>query len=816
MTGAGEERNGLRGGSGDSGRGRDRNALRPAASVSRSAGHGAAERESGSGDNGLMQESMRPEGERIIKPGMPELIRQAGAEGCVLLKNDGTLPLDRRDEVAVFGRCQLDWFCVGYGSGGDVHPPYTVNLTEGLREAGFRCSRELAEVYRAWTEAPGNRAEPGSWGHWPYSHPEMPLESGLAEHIAETARTAVLVIGRAAGEDRESTPEPGSYYLTAAERDMLDAVTGAFDRVVLLLNIGSPMDFSWLEGYGERISAVLITWMGGMESGRQVADLLSGDVCPSGKLSDTIARHYEDYPSSASFGGEEYNDYAEGIFTGYRYFDRHPERVLFPFGFGLSYTRFDCRTESFRREQGRTELRVRVTNSGAHSGKEVVQLWCAAPEGRLEKPRRVLAGFAKTGNLPPGGSETVTLVSEDRNFASYDGEAHAFLLEEGEYRFTVNGQPAGSFFLGADAVLERCEALCQTVPQLRGRILSRLPREIAPVKNEGVSLGDAADGRISLDEFIAALSDRELEALSRGEGMMDSALGAPGNAGVFGGVIPSLREKGVPPLTCCDGPAGLRLRKYCSLIPCGTALACSWNTELVEALAGKTGEEMAESGVDVLLAPGLNIHRNPLCGRNFEYFSEDPLLTGKMAAAVVRGVQSAGRAACPKHFACNNQEYRRNTCDSRVSERALREIYLRGFEICVKEARPLTLMTSYNKINGVWAHYHYDLVTTVLRGEWGFHGTVITDWWMQKAESPEFPGLRDNGYRVRAQVDVLMPGDPVYGAKAYRSDGTLLETLGKPGGITRGELQRTAKNVLRLVLRLKYGRADNSSQTGGS
>ncbi len=245
------------------------------------------------------------------------------------------------------------------------------------------------------------------------------------------------------------------------------------------------------------------------------------------------------------------------------------------------------------------------------------------------------------------------------------------------------------------------------------------------------------------------------------------------------------------------------MARYCALIPCGTALAATWNTELVARLHVLLGQEMIHYGADVLLSPGMNIHRNPLCGRNFEYYSEDPLLTGKMAAAAVRGVQSTGRAACPKHFACNHQEYRRNCTDSRVSERALREIYLRGFEICVKEASPLTLMTSYNKVNGVWSHYNYDLVTTVLRGEWGYTGMVMTDWWMRKSASPEFPLLRDNAYRVRAQVDVLMPGDMSRTAKRYRSDGTLLKTLGKPGGMTRGELQRSAGNVLRLILRLK-------------
>ena len=248
---------------------------------------------------------------------------------------------------------------------------------------------------------------------------------------------------------------------------------------------------------------------------------------------------------------------------------------------------------------------------------------------------------------------------------------------------------------------------------------------------------------------------------------------------------------------------GLRLQKFSSLMPIGTALACTWNTALAEALHQKLGEEMTHYGVDVHLGPGMNIHRNPLCGRNFEYYSEDPLLTGKIAAAAVRGVQSRGHASCPKHFACNNQETKRNTNDSRLSERAMREIYLRGFEICVREAQPLTIMTSYNKVNGVWSHYNYELATAVLRADWGFEGVVITDWWMQHAASPEFPKLKDNAYRVRAGVDVLMPGDWNRHARRYRSDGTLLDTLGQSEGITLAELQRTAMRVLRLVLKIK-------------
>ena len=750
--------------------------------------------------NGLMQEETTASGRHFVFPEMPGLIRQAAAESCVLLKNDGVLPLPSDSSAAVFGRCQLDWFYVGYGSGGDVHAPYYVNLMDALENRGACYDRSLAETYRQWTEKEENKAYHGWWGHWPYSHPEMPLSPETVQKAAAASQTAIVIIGRAAGEDRENVLEPGSYYLTDAEISMLDAVTSAFTHTVVLLNIGNIIDMSWTERYGDKLSALMIVWLGGMESGNAVCDVLYGNVCPCGRLPDSIARHYEDYPSAANFGGASFNDYDEGIFMGWRYFDRNPEKVLWPFGFGLSYTSFSLEPEL---TDPRT-VRVRVVNTGHTAGKETVLLYCSAPEGTLEKPVRVLAAFGKTKSLKPGESETLTLSFDDKTLASYDEASHCFILEPGVYHFTANGIPAGQWTLPERTVVEQCSPICLPSPALRRRILDNLPEEIVPAGQKEVTLTDVARGTASLDAFIARLSDRELADLTRGHGMMNSDLGVPGNAGVFGGILPELRKKEIEPVSCCDGPAGLRIKRYSSLLPCGTALAATWNCELTEKLHVLLGREMVHYGVDVHLAPGMNLHRNPLCGRNFEYFSEDPLLSGKMAAAAVRGVQSSGRASCPKHFACNNQETKRNVNDSRVSERALLELYLRNFEICVKEARPAAIMTSYNKINGVWAHYHYDLVTTVLRDEWGFDGCVMTDWWMQRSQSPEFPAMRDNAYRVRAQVDLLMPGNMSRIAKKYQADPSLLETLGRRDGITRGELQRSARNILKLILKLKF------------
>lgn len=758
--------------------------------------------------NGLMQEENMATGNDTVTPEMAYFARQCAAESCVLLKNDGTLPLQKEKPVAVFGRCQLDWFYVGYGSGGDVHPPYRINLMEGLRNAGVAVDKELAKVYDNWCNSEEHEAFHGWWGHWPMSHPEMPLEKELVSEVAKRCDTAVVVVGRAAGEDRENTLTPGSYYLTEQEMDMLDKVTKAFEHTVVLMNAGNIIDMSWGESYGNKLSALLYVWQGGMESGNAIADILTGEVNPCGKLADTIARNYEDYPSSAYFGGKEYNEYKEDIYVGYRHFETYAkEKVLYPFGYGLSYTSFDAKPVSFEEEKGRYKVVVEVENVGTCAGREVVMAWCKAPQGELGKPAKTLVAYAKTKLIQAGEKTSVQLVFDEKCFASYDDTGktaykNAFVLEQGEYLFYVGEQLAGSISIDVTKCVEQCESACNQSVDLRQRILERLPEEISFTGDRGYLLSGVAQKKVSLDTFIAQLNDEELEALTRGEGAMGSSLGVAGNAGAFGGVIPSLREKGVPPIITADGPAGLRLKRFTALLPCGTGLACTWDDALVENLFVQVGKEMQKHDLDIVLSPGMNIHRNPLCGRNFEYFSEDPLLTGKMAAAVVRGVQSQGGSCCPKHFACNNQETKRNTNDSRMSERTLREIYLRGFEICVKESTPNTIMTSYNKINGVWSHYNYDLATTILRKEWGFEGVVITDWWMQKSTSPEFPKVRDNAYRVRAQVDVLMPGNMGHLHKKYHSDGTLLKTIDKTDGITRAELQRTARNVLSFILKI--------------
>ena len=726
------------------------------------------------------------------------LCRRAAADGCVVLENDGTLPLDANEEVAVFGRCQLDWFSMGNGSGGNVSAPYLTNLMDGLADVGARHNRVLAEVYRAWTHERANAAFAGVWGLWPQSLPEMEVTRSIAEAAASTARVAIFVIGRNAGEDQDLALREGGYYLSARELENLERVMAAFERTVVVINAANLIDLSWMHDVQGTVSALVLASEGGMEAGHAIADVLYGRVCPSGRLTATIACSYEDYPSARTFGRTRHVDYDEGIYVGYRHFDTHAaDRVLYPFGHGLSYTSFLILPYALERDGAKIAARAFVENTGTVRGAVSVLLMCELAEGVIEKPRRVLAGFAKTAELEPAETCEVEVTFDLTAIASFDPDQRAYVIETGTYRLTLNGEPAGSVDVASTIVVERCEHFCETPEELRVRILERLPQEIVGTPDTSVSLTDVLEGTVTLPSFVSSLTREELELLSRGEGMMDSRYGPAGNAGAFGGTCRVLRERQIPAAICADGPSGARLAHTQTLLPSATALASTYDTALVERLYRLLGDEVRAAGVDVLLAPGMNIQRNPRCGRNFEYFSEDPLLTGRMGAAVVAGLSAAGVEACPKHLAANNQERARSIQDSRVGERALREIYLKGFEICVREARPSLIMVSYNRLNGVWCHYHFDLATTVLRREWGFTGVVLTDWWMRRARSPEFVGVRDNAYRVRAGVDVLMPGNLSRGPSLVRRDRSF-------EGVTTAELQRCALRVLAFLLPKAY------------
>ena len=775
--------------------------------------------------------------EPFVNEEMFAACRAAAAEGIVLLKNDGTLPLRKDEETAFFGRVQNDYFYVGYGSGGDVNAPYRVSPMAAIRSRDVKINEKLADTYKAWCEA--NVPFEGMWGMWPTYFDEMPLTKEQVEDAAATSRTAVVFIGRAMGESMDNKAKKGYYYLADEEKKLIDQVTAVFSKTVIVIDAGNIIDLSWSRQYGNRIGAILYAFQGGMESGNAVADILYGDTNPSGKLTDTVAIAYEDYPASKNFGKIPYNFYQEDIYVGYRYFETFAkDRVLYPFGFGLSYTTFAVES-AYELANGKCVIEAKVTNTGRRVGAEVVQIYANPPQGKLGKPLRNLVAFQKTKELAPGETETLRFIIDPADYASYDdsgvtGHPYCYVLEEGTYELYAGTDVRSAALAGkwnaaeltvtkqltsqAAAVTDfkrlkpgydklgklipEYEAVPKRTTELKADILAHLPEAVSVTGDAGIKFQDICDGKATLDDFVAQLTVAELDAITRGEGDMRSSFGTEGNAGMFGGTIESLRDKGVPTIITTDGPSGIRVSYHTSLLPCGTALASSWNPKLVEKLGNLFGAEMIEKGSDVLLGPGMNIHRDPLCGRNFEYFSEDPHITGKMAAAMVRGIQAnPGRAACPKHFACNNQEWMRNRNDSRLSERALREIYLRGFEIMIQESSPLTLMSSYNKINGVWAHYHYEMITNILRGEWGYDGMVMTDWWLQESKDPNFPNVTNNAYRVRAQVDVFMPGGFRNGKKD--GDDSVEKSYNSPDGITLGELQRCAKNVLKLCMKLK-------------
>ncbi len=776
---------------------------------------------------------------KSVVPEITEEARKMAAEGIVMLKNENdTLPIRSTDTVAVFGRCAVDYFTVGYGSGGDVIAPYKKNLVDGLREQNIQLYESLLQEYDTWRGKARNIPDEGYWGHWPMNYPEKMLkESTVAE--ASCCSMAIVVIGRAAGEDRENLLKKGSYFLTNAEKRLLGQVVKYFSRVAVVMNCGNVIDMSWTKEFGDRIGAILYAWQGGMESGTALADVLTGKISPCGALTTTIAENYSDYPSSKYFGGKKYNNYGEDIYVGYRYFETFaPDKVLFPFGYGLSYTSFSLDTTTERKDNT-ISLHVKVCNTGAFPGRKIVQCYLSPPCGTLGNPSKILAAFNKTKVLLPGQMQTVTLDVDLSMFASYDdtgatGNRFCYVLEPGTYRLEIgsNVRDTECVYLVEKESLEvvhrlseaaavkpgcgfermvnkngtlRYEKVPEVTKNLKQQILNELPATLE-TSYLNIPFSRVLEDNSLLDPFVAQLSFDELDQITHGQGEMDSCYGIKGNTGAFGGVTDSLRSRGLPAVITADGPSGVRIRRTVGLLPCGTALACTFDFEGVKKLYSLVSEEMKYWGIHMLLAPGLNIHRNPLCGRNFEYFSEDPYVSGKIAAAVIQGIQSTGRSACPKHFACNNQESHRNTNDSRVSERALREIYLKGFEIAIKEGKPLAIMSSYNKVNGVWSHYHYELITQILRQEWGYSGLVITDWWMQQGSSEEFPQLRNDAYRIRSQVDVLMPG--VVSQKNDAAARTLVASLKDPNGVTLGEAQRSAKNVIRFIMNLSERNVD--------
>ncbi len=746
---------------------------------------------------------------------------EAATEGMVLLKNNGALPLKKGTPIAMLGKGSYDYIKGGGGSG-DVHTAYERNVPDGIELlAPGSTYQPLNDFYRGYVKQQReNGVVPGM-----LNEPELP--ANLLAEAAKFARVAVVSISRYSLESADrpcgvptGEHDPwadnaeradkgvflhGDFDLTDAEKALVEAACRAFPTVIVLLNVGGVVDAKWIRD-DERISACLLTWQAGMEGGLAAAKLLFGEESPCGKLTDTFPMSIADIPSTSTFHeNRNYVHYTEDIYVGYRYFETIPgmrERVCYPFSYGLSYTEFAVDFLGAEQYGHALTFRAAVTNTGSMAGKEVVQLYVCPPQGKLGKPMRSLIAFAKTGKLAPGETQQITLQCSLKDAASFDDTGvirlSAKVLEQGEYAFFLgtdvrSAQPVHTITLDADEVVEqlhsylaptllpqrlKADGTYEAVPAAPKRhAAEKEEHPVHPAPEKPVMLIDVAEGRADMADFLAQLTDEQLIHLCGGQ----PCTGVADTCGMG-----NLPEYGVPNIMTADGPAGVRITPAkgvkTTAFPCETLLACTWNPELVERVGAAGGAELKENNLVMWLAPAVNIHRNPLCGRNFEYYSEDPLVSGVIGGAMVKGIQSVGVSACVKHFACNNKEHERADSDSRVSERALREIYFPAFERIVKDAHPLAIMTSYNLINGCHAAENYDMITGVLRGEWGYKGLVITDWW----------GNSTHYLEVLAGSGVKMPGGHV---------DALRDALAK-GLITRYHLEQCAVQLLRFLCKV--------------
>lgn len=770
-----------------------------------------------------------------------KVARRAAAEGIVLLKNeDNLLPLKAGSNVALYGAGAGRTIKGGTGSG-DVNERENVSVFQGIKNAGFQVTTEdwiasYDKIYenarQEWKRSILSKTGEGADTMDFFSvYSTTPFKMPAGDQVQKPAEdadteTAIYVLSRIAGEGSDRTADKGDYYLNDDEYQILADICAYYKNVIVLINAGAQVDLSFMDEF-ENIKALLVIVQPGMEGGNAVADILSGKVNPSGKLADTWAYEYEDYPNSEKFshnnGNVQTELYEEGIYVGYRYFDTFEVPVRYGFGYGLSYTDFEISNYRLVKISAeKTSISASVKNTGKVSGKEVVQVYASLPGGTLEKEAHRLAAYAKTAELKPGETEEVTMEVTVDALTSYDEESAAWILEKGFYGIWIGNSLASAKLCGGmklDATVtkrqvknlfplkqdleeivqepSRTAKRTETAEKFAGeQAMTVLELHAADITTETVEYKKNADlyEREAMD-FVNTLTEEELIDLAAG----DPGKAQGGNLGAAGISVPGSAgethrcavDKGLASIVLADGPAGLRLMKYyhvnegsivsmpfefslegglfyddsrelpgeryyqyCTAIPVGTLLAQTWNQELIREVGAMIGTEMEHFGVTLWLAPGMNIHRNPLCGRNFEYYSEDPYVSGTIAAAMTEGVQSNyGCGTTIKHFACNNQEDNRMGSNSVVSERALREVYLKGFEIAIRQAQPISIMTSYNLINGVHAANNYDLCTESARNEWGFKGAIMTDW----TTTEQGDNCTASGC-MRAGNDLVMPG----------------------------------------------------------
>lgn len=785
------------------------------------------------------------------------LARRAAAEGIVLLKNEGVLPLKTSAPVALFGSGAEKTVKGGIGSG-DVNNRENISVYKGIKEAGASVTNEdwirdydkrYKEAREEWKEKILEDARHVQNPFDAYAANPFVLPDGrrITEQDLRGAGAAVYVISRISGEGKDRRLEEGDYYLSVREREDLLYLDRFQIPLILILNSGGPVELTDILQETENIGAVLNISQPGQEGGRAAADVLFGRAVPEGKLTATWVRRYEDHPFPDTYSylngdlGKEV--YREGIYVGYRYFDSFGVRPLWSFGYGLSYTSFRLELCGLKQEQSSVRAEISVTNTGKrYAGREVVQVYVSLPHSGIEKERRRLAGFAKTERLAPGESGKVKIEIPQKQLAVFSQERQAWITEAGTYGVWI-GNSLDSAVLSAyltvarETVIEETHRICpleEPFEELsRGEAGDREKEkketgipvcEFVPCREPEIKNVQPAEEQYPVEELIPLLYGN----ITAGASTLGSAgIRVPGSAGE---TTEALEEKyRIRSLIMADGPAGLRLRQsyqvdretdsvygtgvlgslengflepmeihenadtyyqYCTAFPTGTALAQTWDTELLAEFGRAVAEEMREFHVDLWLAPGMNIQRNPLCGRNFEYFSEDPFLSGTLASAVTRGVQEhTGCGVTIKHFACNNQEDNRMGVDSCVSERALREIYLRGFEIAVKESAPAAIMSSYNLINGVHAANSRDLCTVAAREEWGFKGVIMSDWNTTVPEDGSIPWKC-----AAAGNDIIMPGN--------RRDDADIRRAYERGELSEKQIRECAGRILALVKKL--------------
>ena len=763
-----------------------------------------------------------------------EYSRKVAREGSVLLKNNGILPL-KDDKVVLLGKGMVDYVKGGGGSG-DVNVAYIVNFLDGMKKVGFSVFEPIADFYREYVESkyeeggiPGLIAEPE-------------LSSDLLDSAAEFADTAVLFFSRFSGENwdraaenstlyssaqsterllnlQNSIFEHGDYYLSDAESRLVLDAKSRFRHVVVVLNAGGVVDTTWIKE-DEAIEGAILAFQGGQEGGLAVGELLKGLESPSGRLTDTYATSLEGYPSTATFHDSlERVEYTDDVFVGYRYFNTVEEmdgKIAYPFGYGLSYTSFTVSVKRFSAEDDIIKVDLNVKNIGNMQGRDVCEIWTVIPRNLIDGPSRILCGFAKTPLLLPDEAVDLHVEFKLDTIASFDDEGRisssSWVLEDGRYEVLVTDDgvdfvPAGEFLNEDIRVLQTLSDVLKPL-SLSGRMRSDGRIEKLAAKRDGEMHLESGIGRQNaqeleypepyercfdnasdklqwsdlkvMDDITGLVSDMDIDEL------IDVISGEPnkGYANTYG--MGNEGNHGIPSVMTADGPAGIRFRKSTGVtataFPCATLVASTWDVEAAEMIGRYGAEEARTNDIGVWLSPAVNIHRSPLCGRNFEYWSEDPLLTGKMAAAFIRGVQSMGVSACIKHFACNNKETNRKESDSIVSQRALREIYLKPFEIAISDSSPMMLMSSYNWLNGIRASENRELLTDVLRVDWHYEGMVVSDWWNHGEQYLE-----------------VLAGNDLKMARGYPE--RLKEALSK-GLLKREDIEASAVRILRTIWKL--------------